>query len=248
MPDVPRRTRSGGTELSRRKFARRQWATRWLRLRIVVVGAGLLLATLAALWAVFFSSLFAVDGVTVEGTRMLSTEQVERVAAVPLGEPLARADLDAVRERVESLTPVLAADVSRKWPDRILVRVQERIVVAVVEVNGKFRGIDEEGVGFRGYSSRPKSLPLIKIDKGTGDEAKAEGAAVIAALPESIARKVEHLELHSVDQIDLQLRDGRTVAWGSADKSRDKAKVLEVLLQQEAREYDVTVPGQPTTR
>src|SRR3546814_10381776 len=78
MPDVPRRTRSGGTELSRRKFARRQWATRWLRLRIVVVGAGLLLATLAALWAVFFSSLFAVDGVTVEGTRMLSTEQVER--------------------------------------------------------------------------------------------------------------------------------------------------------------------------
>src|SRR3546814_5599580 len=117
--------------------------------------------------------------------------------------------------RISAWSSDVCLPISGKWPDGLLVRVQERIVVAVVEVHRKVRGIDEERVGFRGNSSRPKSLPLIKIDKGTGDEAKAEGAAVIAALPESIARKVDHLELHSVDQIDLPLRDGRPVAWGS---------------------------------
>src|SRR3546814_11029014 len=105
--------------------------------------------------------------------------------------------------RISAWSSDVCLPISGKWPDGLLVRVQERIVVAVVEVNGKFRGIDEEGVGFRGYSSRPKSLPLIKIDKGTGDEAKAEGAAVIAALPESIARKGEHPELPSVDQLEI---------------------------------------------
>jgi len=38
------------------------------------------------------------------------------------------------------------------------------------------------------------------------------------------------------------------VSWGSAEHSAQKAEVLAVLLQQKAREIDVSVPGRPTTR
>ena len=62
-----------------------------------------------------------------------------------------------------------------------------------------------------------------------------------------LARRVDHLEARSVDQISLVLRDGRTVVWGSADQSAEKAKVLQALLGFDAQQYDVSVPGRPTT-
>ena len=76
----------------------------------------------------------------------------------------------------------------------------------------------------------------------------AEAAAVVSALPDDLAPRVDHVSVATVDQIELALRDGRTVVWGSAEDSAQKAEVLEVLLGQEASVYDVSVPSNPTTR
>ena len=94
----------------------------------------------------------------------------------------------------------------------------------------------------------PPRLPLVKVPGGTRDEALAEGAAVVGALPFRLARKVEYVEVRSVDAISLHLRDGRLVKWGSAGRSDDKAEVLDSLLERPGQTYDVSVPGQPTAR
>ena len=70
----------------------------------------------------------------------------------------------------------------------------------------------------------------------------------VSALPEDLAPRVDFVSVASVDRIELALRDGRTVVWGSAEDSERKAEVLAVLLQQDARVYDVSVPATPTTR
>ena len=49
-----------------------------------------------------------------------------------------------------------------------------------------------------------------------------------------------------MDTISLVLRNGRTILWGSAEDSANKAEVLDVLLDRKAQVYDVSVPGQPT--
>jgi cell division protein FtsQ len=36
--------------------------------------------------------------------------------------------------------------------------------------------------------------------------------------------------------------------WGSAEDSAQKAEVLAVLLDRDAKQIDVSVPGRPTTR
>jgi len=82
----------------------------------------------------------------------------------------------------------------------------------------------------------------------TTPEALQEAATVIAALPQQLRRLVDHVEVLTVDQITLVLRDGRTVVWGSSDDSQQKAVVLLALLEQPAKIYDVSVPSQPTTR
>ncbi len=214
---------------------------------MVVLGVVLALV-IGTVWLFFFSTTLSVEGVDVEGTKVLSDEQVVAAADVPTGEALARVDLAAIIERIEALDPVASADVSRQWPDQILIQVQERKAVAVVDIDGSLRGMDASGVVFRDFARRPGNLPLVKVPGGTRDEALSEGAAVVGALPFRLARKVEFVEVRSVDAISLHLRDGRLVKWGSAARSDDKAAVLDALLKRPGQEYDVSVPGQPTAK
>lgn len=230
---------------ARRRFARRQWARRWLTWRPVLLVVGLLGVVAGAGWLVFFSSTLAVRGVQVEGTAVLAEREVQRAAAVPTGEPLARVDLGAVAERVRNLPPVLEVDVSRAWPDRVRIDVVEREAVAVVDRAGVLRGVDDRGVMFRRYAVRPPQMPLLRIAAGTGADALAEAARVVELLPAGISARVEYVAVSTVDTISLRLRSGQTVQWGSAQASAEKAEVLAVLLEQKASAYDVSVPGQP---
>ncbi|MDP3892623.1 cell division protein FtsQ/DivIB [Nocardioides sp.] len=235
-------------ERTRRRFLRRQRARRWLAWRVVLATVVGLAGVVGACWLLFFSQFLSVAGVEVRGTSHLSPEEVVAVAGIPTGEPLARIDLDRVESRVGSLAAVRSVAVSRAWPDEILVEVEERVAIAVVELGGRLRGMDADGVVFRDFAQPPRALPRITTDTVTRREALTEGARVIAALPGSISRSVDHVEVRTVDQISLVLGDGRRVEWGSAEQSGIKARVLPALLQREARTYDVSVPGQPTTK
>jgi cell division protein FtsQ len=234
--------------IARKRFARRQWARRWLAWRRLLAAVLVVGLVVGAVWTVFFSSLLAVSGVRVEGTTTLDAVSVRRAAAVPLGQPLATVNLGPITSRVEKLAAVRSVDVSRSWPHRVLISVRERQAVAVVERGGVLRGLDADGVIFRGYPSRPKSLPVLRMGNGTGADALAEAAKVAGALPATIARRVDYVEVRTVDTISLHLRSGRVVRWGSADDSAAKAEVLTALLRQKASLYDVSVAGQPIIR
>lgn len=236
-------------EASRRRFARRQRARRWLAWKPVLVVVLLVGLVAGGAWLVYFSSYLSVQGVEVSGVEQLGAAEVERAAAVPTGEPLATVDLDRIRTRVEALAPVRSADVTRQWPDSVLVTVVEREPVAVVRIGGKLRGLDEDGVVFRDFARAPAGLPRIDTAADTGSEALREGALVVAALPGDLAAKVDHVDVRTIDEISLELRDGREVVWGSAAEPELKAQVLATLLGvADAQRYDVSVPGQPTTR
>ncbi len=230
------------------RFVRRRWSRRWLTLRPVLAALSLLAVVGAGVWLTFFSSVLAVSGVSVQGARLLSVQDVRSAAAVPTGEPLATVDLDAVRTRVESLREVDSADVSRSWPDHVRIAVTERTAVALVVGTGGYQAMDHDGVLFRTYTTRPPGLPLVRTGPSPGRGALAEAARVIEALPAGLSARVEHVSVTTIDRISLRLRGGRTVVWGSAEDSAAKAEVLAVLLHRKARVYDVSVPGQPTTR
>lgn len=235
---------------TRRRFARRQWARRWLAWKPVLVVALVLLLGAVLVWLVYFSSLLSVKGVHVVGTEQLSSQAVRSAAAVPEGEPLATVDLDRIRARVEALAPVRSADVSREWPDEVLITVEEREAVAVVELDGRLRGMDADGVVFRDFGQAPTGLPRVETGAGTGSEALREAALVAAALPADLAARVDHVDVATVDEIALELADGKVVRWGSAADSDLKAEVLADLLvaRPDAGTYDVSVPGVPTTQ
>jgi cell division protein FtsQ len=236
---------------SRKAFARRQWRRRWLAWRYLIVGTLVIALLIGGIWAVYFSTWLQVKGTSVHGTmKMTSAKEVAELAAAPVGEPLATADLEAVQVRVlNGLSMVRSVNVSREWPDKIRVDVTERTPVAVVSIGGRLRALDETGTVFWDYKKAPAGLPMVNTVSGTNSDALREAAAVASALPADLAKRVDHVEVTTVDSISLRLRSDKRVVWGSSAQSDTKADVLVALMkaQPDVARYDVSVPGQPVT-
>jgi cell division protein FtsQ len=232
---------------SRRRFARRQWLRRWLVWRYVIGSVLLVVLSVVGVWLVFFSSTLTVKHVDVQGESLLSQQQILTAAEVPMGAHLVQLDLGAIRTRVAGLAPVKRVDVSREWPDGVLIKVTERQPVAVVQIAGRYQAMDADGVLFRTYLHPPTTMPRVVSTATIGSDALAEAARVIAALPSGLAARVDHVGVRGIDQVTLTMRSGATVMWGSDAQSSLKAEVLVRLLAHPARLYDVSVPGQPVT-
>lgn len=231
-------------------FARRRFRSRLRRLRpFLLAGLAVLLVATAG-WLLYFSSVVTVESVEVTGnSAAVSSARIERAAAVTLGEQLIRVDLAVIRARVERIDAVESAEVSRSWPDTVAIRITERVPIAVVRTGGNERALSADGVVFeRKKGSLPPGLPVIETGVNPNAATLSEAARVVVALRSDIAARVELITADSIDKIVLNLSGGVTVEWGSAEDSENKAQVLEILLNKDVREIDVSVPGRPTTR
>lgn len=234
--------------LATRDFRRRRALSRVRRLRPWLYAVLAVVLVVVGVWLVFFSSVMTVRGVDVSGNTTLSAVRIEAAADAPVGRPLARVDLAAIKARVEAIPAVRSASVSRSWPHTVHVQVVERTPVAVVNRGSGLQAVDGDGVLFGRYATQPADLPLVRTSADVKADALAEAARVVASLRSDIASRVDYIDVQTIDRIQLRLDDGRVVVWGSAANSSQKAEVLAVLLQQKAKQIDVSVPGRPTTR
>ncbi|MBA2532775.1 MAG: FtsQ-type POTRA domain-containing protein [Nocardioidaceae bacterium] len=232
-------------------FARRRMLGRLSRLRLLLIAVGLVVVVTFGGWVVWFSSWVAVRNVEVVGARHIDVRELEQVAAVELGMPLARLDLSAVEGRLEQLPAVDVAVVERSWPHGVTIRITESTPVAALLDDGGYIALNAEGELFRQLPRGPSRLPVVRADQLEAERraaALAEVAEVVSSLAPAIAAKVDHVEVASPDSIMLALRNGDQVEWGSAASSERKAVVLAALLHLDATVYDVRVPEQPATR
>jgi cell division protein FtsQ len=212
------------------------------RRRRALIAALALLVVAALVWVVWFSPLLQVRQTRVVGAEGMRAEEVLAAAAVPVGVPLARIDAGAAEARVRDLAWVSAVEVRRGWPSEVVVAVQVREPVAVLAGDPRRSGISADGVVFEA-TDLPKGLPRITAE----GPALAAAVSVLTGLPEDLRRRVEAIAATTRDDIDLTLRSGDLVRWGSAEQGDMKAEVLRVLLTRRADLYDVSAPELPTT-
>jgi cell division protein FtsQ len=219
-------------------------APRPIRRRLI--GAIVVLAVLLIGWLVGFSSLLGARTVTVTGVRLLTAEQVRRLAAVPPGAPLVRLDTAGIARRIEALPEVRAVAVHLSYPGTVDLRVFERVPVGWQRAGTRVRLVDASGVAFWTQPDAPAGLPRIDT---TLDRTRALAMAQVAgSLPPPVAQRVSHLSAPSAESITLQLRDGRTVLWGGTDRSADKARLLPALFGQPGTYFDVSDPDTVISR
>lgn len=240
-----------------------QRARRRLRLprrrTALVVSVALVAGGSFGAWALYGSSWLRVERVAVSGTRVLSEERVRTVADIPLGEPMAGVDKDAVADRLtERLRRIASVEVVRSWPDAVAVKVTERRPEVVLEKSsdpGKYVEVDRTGLPYATVVSRPEGVPLLVLEPESSaadrrfgaDRLRRAAVEVASALPVAVRRDTGTIRVRSYDSITLELSGGRTVMWGSREGSGAKAEALGALLKArgKAGHFDVSVPSAP---
>jgi len=228
------------------------------RIRRNIILAVCIVAALVAglLAAAVYSPVFAVQTVSVDGTKMLTPQQVQDALKPLHGKPLPQVHDDEVKQLLQPLVQVKDVTTEARPPSVLVVHIQERTPVALVKQGEVFQLVDVDGVQL-GTTQEPGSILLPVIDGGAGvigkDLFKAI-TAVLAALPADVLARLSDASAKSVDAVELKLVDGQTIVWGNAGEKELKAKVLEALLKAPANPknpvqvYDVSVPRHPVTR
>jgi cell division protein FtsQ len=211
--------------------------------RRVILVAFVVGALAVGTWVVAFSSVLGAKRVVVHGAHRLSAAHVRAAAAVPHGAPLVRLDTGAVTSRVEALPDVASARVEVSYPSTVVITIRERVAVGYLSAGDSAVLVDETGDQFRKVSAVPRALP--RFDLPTGAQAIPTGqavATVAGSLTPALLAKLTSVTATSPLSITLLLTDGRTVRWGSAERSADKARVLPALLSRPGTSYDVSDP------
>src|SRR5713101_5614081 len=186
---VQRPARRDGSSSSRSGFSPRALFA-YVPKALKAVLAILVLITLIVGYRVAASaSLFQVHAIDVTGTSRTSAQEIEgltRRAVARTG--VWRADLSAISAELSRLPGVRRAVVSRVLPDRLRVRVTERIPAAVVRTAaGHFVWVDDEGVAL-GEMKPEDRMPAFFI-RGWNEEGTDE------ALKDNVERVQKYLEV-----------------------------------------------------
>ncbi len=157
-----------------------------------------------------------INHIEIEGTKRLSRSVVLQQAKLASG-----ANLLAIRpgqvERSLMAHPWIAkAEVSRKWPQNLHIRIQERDPVALVQIGEELLYVDQQGMLFKPLSpGDPHNFPVIT---GLGPEqfrhpegAQPEVVTQAFHLLEVLKKTPPPLNLENISEVHVDLERGFTL-------------------------------------
>jgi cell division protein FtsQ len=221
----------------------------WKAAFFVLTGAAILAI---AVWALLGSSLLVVRSVSVTGSGTVPAAEVIRAADIAPGTPLSRVDTAAVARRVEGITQIQSARVSKHWPDSIAIAVTDRTPALAVASQAGFALIDKFGVAVSRQARRPPGMVLLTpappaLASLRGSPAVMAAVTVLGQLPPQVRPLVTAVTAASPDAVTLHLRGGITVVWGGTDRAGAKAAELRILMSTRATFYDLSDPSTAVT-
>lgn len=216
--------------------------------------AVLAVVTLCAMvWSGSRSALFDVDHIDVAGGFLVSPAEAAEAAGPLQRIPLAEVDTTAAAHRVEALPFVRSARVERVFPNRVRIRLTERMPAAFVSrPAGGTALLDDTGRVLADRPDRPADLPEVT---GAG-EVPPPGAwlvpagpalTVYLALTGPLQRQVT---VAGAEGGSVTLRvGGRDVRFGPPEHLEAKVSALAALLEhlgdRPVLAIDVRVPSAP---
>ena len=219
--------------------------------RLVRLAVAVLIVVLIV-WGVFFSPLFSVRSLQVEGLSLTDQGAAEEALQPLEGKSMTRISSEEVESLLTQFPAIASVDTSASGSGTLRVEVQERIPVAAVEDGDGWQLVDREGTQLEQVTDS-EQIQVPVIAGGTdvlGSEDWDTVSSVLASLPSSLLEQVQTARAESGGVVMLELQDGVTVRWGDDTDSALKAEVLAELVDASeatgaVEVYDVSAPRHP---
>jgi len=188
------------------------------------------------------SPRFTVARIDVDGASRVDADRVRSAAAIPSDANLWRLDPSSVAARVAALPEIRRAEVIRRFPNRVVILVEERRPFTLVHA-GRLHWLDEEG---RLLGEVPQAVaPAVPVVSGLSEAELAsmrddpsprarEAIALIRTLLRSgsaLAAEISEIDVSRGDGPVLYTADGVEVRLGSEEWEERLARLERILRQ-----------------
>jgi cell division protein FtsQ len=178
------------------------------------------------------SSAFDVRGIEVSGNDHLHRPQVVRIAGITDATNALWLDEGQAERRLEAEPWIADADVRVTFPLNVEIAVRERTPVALAQ--GAVTSLMAADGTALGSGNVPRGLPVIEL----GGAGRAEGvrpspvgaARALGAMTPALRVQVARVRVLLDGTLELRLRDGPTISFGTPDDARRKAVTIRRML------------------
>jgi cell division protein FtsQ len=178
------------------------------------------------------SSAFDVRGIEVSGIDHLHRPQVVRIAGITDATNALWLDEGEAERRLEAERWIADADVRVTFPLNVEIAVRERTPVALAQ--GAVTSLMAADGTALGSGNVPRGLPVIEL----GGAGPAEGvrpspvgaARVLGAMTPALRVQVARVRVLLDGTLELRLRDGPTISFGTPDDAPRKAVTIRRML------------------
>jgi cell division protein FtsQ len=218
-------------------------ANGWIDVRMNALGATVL--------NISANAGLRVNDVVLSGRQNVDASEILAALDIERGSPIFAMDMNAARERIESLGWVRSAEIARRLPDIVFVRVVERQPLAIWQHDGQAALVDHLGKTIqRSGLDAFAHLPLI-----IGDGAPEHAAQLIDLLQTypAVAQAIEAAVRVSERRWNLRLRNGIDVRLPELNLSAaltrlDDFQREHALLDRDVVAVDLRVPDRLIVR
>lgn len=148
---------------------------------------------------------FRVENILVEGRKHTDSDIIMALVNMEQGDPLFAFDPASAKAQIEKITWVNHAQISRRWPDTIHIRLTERTPVALWQHKGRLRLLDQYGEIIAANAiDNFKNLIIV-----SGEEANKQTPALLALLlaePE-LLKRIDRADFIAKRRWDLRLKN-----------------------------------------
>lgn len=195
-------------------------------------------------WLFARNEQFMIRHMDVSSSGRLSREHIKEFGGVSEGLNLFEIDIDKVRRKLEDGPLVESAEVQRRLPETLVIRVSERTPLARIAHGqaGFYFTVDRKGHVLGLASSKMSTMPVIKgfSDRGISpgsvlqDGGAIDALNVISMCDDSPISQVVHItsiDVSHPDYLDLSL-EGKIKVFLPRNPSRNKLEDLVVYLRE----------------
>ena len=239
--------------ISRRRKAVARTRRRRVVIRVLVAGL-----VVGATWGTFWSPLLRVRGVKLVGAEHVGSREVAQAAGLDDGDNLLLVSTGEISRRVESLPWVAQAEVDRKLPGTVRVRIEEREPALVLAFGAARWTLDESG-RVLAVGEAAEGLPVLAgasvsdLEPGRQLESPQvlDALKAYGSMPPALLTDVEAIFAPTIERLTFSFANGVLVRYGAAERLNSKHQVLAALFHRletegsDAAYIDIRVPTSP---